>query len=130
MQKKPTLNITQEPVLSSSQKPWQIPVLYSLSPDGMKVTDNRIYLTLISNPRPTLTSQRSRRKPRERQPSARSPDTARGCHFPSLSPHHIRLPSVPHIDFASPVPGCLSVLSPLPGRLFLLLFVGSSPSHY
>lgn len=92
VQNKPTLNITQEPVLSSSQKPWQIPVLYSLSPDGMKVTDNRIYLTLISKPRPTLTSQRSRRKPGERQPSSRSPDTARGCHFPSLSAHLLTSP--------------------------------------
>ena len=91
MRSKPTLNITQEPVHSSSQKPRQIPVLSSLSPDGMKVTDNRIYLTLISNPRPTLTSQRSRRKPGERQPSSRSPDTARGGHF-SLSAHLLASP--------------------------------------
>lgn len=92
MRSKPTLNITQEPVHSSSQKPRQIPVLSSLSPDGMKVTDNRNYLTLTSNPRPTLTSQRSRRKPGERQPSSRSPDTARGGHFSSLSAHLLASP--------------------------------------
>jgi hypothetical protein len=36
---KPTLNITKEPIHSSSQKLWQILVLSSLSPDAMKVTD-------------------------------------------------------------------------------------------
>jgi len=91
VQSKPTLNITQEPVHSSSQKLWQIPVLSSLSPDAMKVTDksrrDRKYLTVIYNPCPTLTSQMSRRKPREWQPSSRSPDTTRGCQFRSLSAH-------------------------------------------
>lgn len=53
---------------------------------------HRNYLTLISNPRPTLTSQMSRRKPGEWQPSSRSPDTARGCHFPSLSAHLLTSP--------------------------------------
>jgi hypothetical protein len=57
----------------------------------MKVTDksrrDRKYLTVIYNPCPTLTSQMSRRKPREWQPSSRSPDTTRGCQFRSLSAH-------------------------------------------